>query len=392
MELTIPGLTAMPGRMGSLDFGPGAARRSRVIPILQRAIQSHASDVHLVTGLPPVLRIDGQLMPSSEPAFGRDDLKVLIYSILTQGQIEEFERKWQLCMSLFIAELGHFRVTVYYHAGNVEAAIRICPLSLRTPQELGLPIAIEKLMEKRSGLILITGPTGSGKTTTFNCLIDMLNRSRREKIITVEDPVEFVHENRMSIIIQQQIGSDTPSFADALVHILRMDPDVVGVGEMRDLETISTALTAAETGHLVIATLHTPDAVGTVDRIVDAFPGDKQQQILVQLATCLQGVIAQQLLPRLDAEGRVLATEVMIATSAIRNQIRERKMQQLRSTIETGRADDMHLMDHSLRDLYQSGVISFDTAMSHAHLAENIGHQRGEDDANAARARVRRIG
>jgi twitching motility protein PilT len=377
--------------MSGLDFGPESVRRSQVIPVLAKAVEKHASDVHLVTGLPPIFRIDGELVPSSDPALGRDELKTLIYSVLTQGQREEFERKWQLCMSLYVPEMGHFRVTVYYHAGNVEAAIRICPLSLRTPHELGLPAAVAKLIEKRTGLILITGPTGSGKTTTFNCLIDMLNRTRRGKIITVEDPVEYVHENRMSIIIQQQIGSDTPSFSDALVHILRMDPDVVGVGEMRDLETISTAITAAETGHLVIATLHTPDAVGTVDRIVDAFPGDKQQQILVQLAASLQGVIAQQLLPRLDSEGRILATEVMIATSAVRNQIRDRKMQQLRSTIETSRNDGMHLMDHALRDLYQSGVISYDTAMSHAHTAENIGHEKDDDDAAAARARVQRV-
>lgn len=391
MELLPTPASTSQSRMRGLDFGPESAQRSQVIPILQLAMEKHASDVHLVAGLPPIFRIDGELTPTSDPAFNRENLKILIQSVLTQAQWEEFERTWQLCMSLYVPELGHFRVTVYYHAGNVEAAVRVCPLSLRTPHELGLPAAVGKLIERRTGLILITGPTGSGKTTTFNCLIDMLNRSRRSKIITVEDPVEYVHDNRLSIIIQQQIGSDAPSFSDALKHILRMDPDVVGVGEMRDLETISTAITAAETGHLVIATLHTPDATGTVDRIVDAFPGDRQQQILIQLASCLQGVIAQQLLPRLDSDGRVLATEVMVATPAVRNQIRERKMQQLRSTIETSRADDMHLMDHSLRDLYQSGIISYDTAMAHAYLPENIGHQRGSGDASSARARVRRV-
>src|SRR5258708_4719396 len=213
---------------------------------------------------------------------------------------------------MLLAELGHFRVTVYYLMSNVESAIRVSPLSLRTPSELGLPEIVNKLVERRSGLILITGATGCGKTTTFNCIIDMINRQRRCKIVTVEDPVEFVHENRLSIIVQQQVHSDTRSFSSALVHILRQDPDVIGVGEMRDLETIETALTAAETGHLVIATLHTPDAAQTIDRVVDAFPGDKQNQVLIQLAACLQAVVAQQLLPRVDSDGRVLATEVLV--------------------------------------------------------------------------------
>ena len=254
----------------------------------------------------------------------------------------------------------------------VEASIRVSPLSLRTPGELGLPEIVDKLVEKRSGLILITGATGCGKTTSFNCLIDMINRRRRCKIITVEDPVEFVHENRLSIIVQQQVHADTKSFNHALTHILRQDPDVIGVGEMRDLETISTALTAAETGHLVIATLHTPDAAQTVDRIVDAFPGDRQAQTLTQLSACLQAIIAQQLLPRVDQEGRVLATEVLLATTAVKTQIRERKMNQLRSTIQMGGRDGMHLMDKSIVDLYQQGIIAYDTALSYASSPEII--------------------
>lgn len=362
------------GRMAGLELNTESelSPAGKFTAILCDAMKKHASDIHLVVGLPPMLRIDGELVSSSGKPLSRDDAKLLVYSVLTQGQREEFEREWQLCISLYIPEMGHFRVTVYYHQSNVEASIRVCPLSLRTPEELGLPAVIDKLIEKRSGLILITGPTGSGKTTTFNCLIDLINRNRRGKIITVEDPVEFVHENRMSIIVQQQIGSDTPSFSAALTHILRQDPDVIGVGEMRDLETISTALTAAETGHLVIATLHTPDAPGTIDRIVDAFPGDKQAQILIQVASSLQGIIAQRLLPRIDEEGRVLATEVMVATAAIKNQIRERKMSQLRSTIETGRHDGMHLMDHSLRDLYQQGIVSYEVAKSHAFAPDEI--------------------
>ena len=357
---------------------------ARMIGILKRAMQQNASDVHLVVGLPPMLRIDGDLVTTQELPLGRDDVKLLIFSVLNQGQREEFEREWQLCVSLYVPDVGHFRITVYYHQGNVEAAIRSCPLSLRSPEELGLPDIVEKIVEKRSGLILITGATGSGKTTTFNCLIDMINRRRRCKIITVEDPVEFVHENRMSIIVQQQVYSDTPSFGRALVHILRQDPDVIGVGEMRDLDTISTALTAAETGHLVIATLHTIDAVGTVDRIIDAFPGDKQPQILTQLAASLQAVISQRLLPRLDADGRVLATEVMMASDAVRNQIRDRKMAQIRSTIETGRGEGMHSMDRCLRDLYQGGVITYEMALANAHSRENIIGHVGSSTKKAA--------
>jgi twitching motility protein PilT len=365
------------GRIAGLDLAPLPGRRPLLAEVLRLALERRASDVHLTVGLPPVFRIDGELIAGPAAPLGREELRELIYSVLNEGQQEQFEREWQLCVSLSLPELGHFRLSVYYHQGNVEAAVRVCPLTLRTPQELGLPPITEKLVEKRSGLILITGPTGSGKTTTFNCLLDMINRQRRCKIITVEDPVEFVHENRLSLIVQQQVHSDTHSFSQALVHILRQDPDVIGVGEMRDLETISTALTAAETGHLVIATLHTPDAAQTVDRIIDAFPGPQQPQILTQLAASLRAVIAQLLLPRVDREGRVLATEVLVATPAIRAQIRERKMALLRGTIETGRADGMQLMDRSLRDLYQQGIITYETAMSHAHTPDFIQQDKG---------------
>jgi twitching motility protein PilT len=360
------------GRMLGLDLPTGAKPMARLESILRRALTQHASDVHLVVGLPPMFRIDGELIATPDPAFRRDEVKELIFSALTAPQREEFEREWMLCVSLMLPELGHFRITVYYHMSNVEASIRVSPLSLRTPEQLGLPGVVQKLVDRRSGLILITGPTGSGKTTTFNCLIDMINRQRRCKIITVEDPVEYVHENRLSVIVQQQVHADTKSFSHALVHILRQDPDVIGVGEMRDLETISTALTAAETGHLVIATLHTPDAAQTVDRIVDAFPGDKQAQVLTQLAASLQAIIAQQLLPRVDQEGRVLATEVLLATTGIKSMIRDRKVNQLRSAIQMGARDGMHLMDRALLDLYQQGIITYDTAMSHASMPDAI--------------------
>lgn len=358
--------------MAGLDIESVHSCSDRLDAILRRAMRGRASDIHLVAGLPPMFRVDGDLIADSSQPLGGDDLRDMIYSALSESQRETFERDWQLCISLCLADLGHFRVTVYYHHSNVEASIRACPLSLRSPQELGLPEIVNKLVEKRSGLVLITGATGSGKTTTFNCLIDMINRQRRCKIITVEDPVEFVHENRLSIIVQQQVHSDTHSFSKALVHILRQDPDVIGVGEMRDLETIETALTAAETGHLVIATLHTPDAAQTIDRVVDAFPGDKQNQVLIQLAACLQAVVAQQLLPRVDSDGRVLATEVLVGSPAIRALIRERKTLQIRNTIETSRADGMHVMDRSLVNLYQRGVITYDTALVHSYSPDWI--------------------
>lgn len=364
------------GRMLGLEVETAVVRADGLQDVLRRGLQMQASDVHLTVGLPPVYRIHGDLEPGPGRPLRADDLRTLIYGLLTQGQREEFEREWQLCCSLVIGDLGQFRVTVYYHSGVVEASIRICPPSILSPEELGLPQIAQELVAKRSGLVLITGPTGSGKTTTLNCLIDLINRSRRCKIITVEDPVEFSHSNRLSVVVQQQVHSDTRSFARALTHILRQDPDVIGVGEMRDLETIGTALTAAETGHLVLATLHTPNATQTVDRIVDAFPGDQQPQILTQLAASLQGVIAQLLLPRLDSEGRALATEVLVATPAVRNMIRERKIPQLPSALETGRVYGMHLMDHSLRDLYQRGVISYDDALAHAAEPQRLGIRR----------------
>lgn len=368
--MELPMTAPLHGRMLGLEMDSRPDAGGALTAILRRAIESHASDVHLVVGLPPVLRIDGDLQTDPSGPLSAAEVKDLVYGALTESQRQEFESTWQLCVSLSFADLGHFRVTVYYHHSQVEASIRVCPLNLSGPDELGLPDIVHKLVDRRSGLILITGATGSGKTTTFNCMLDMINRSRRCKIITVEDPVEFAHENRLSIIVQQQVYSDTRSFSDALVHILRQDPDVIGVGEMRDLETISTALTAAETGHLVIATLHTPDAAQTIDRIVDAFPGEKQSQVLIQLASCLQGIIAQQLLPRIDKEGRVLATEVLVATLPIRTLIRDRKSAQLRNTIETSRRDGMHLMDRSLLNLYQQGIISYDTAITHAFSTE----------------------
>ena len=344
----------------------------QLLDLLREGTKRQASDIHLVTGLPALLRIDGAIVPTQGEPFDRDDIKETVYPVLTPTQIQQFERDWRLCISTFFPDIGHFRITLYYARTCVECAIRICPPIIMSIEELGLPEISAELTRKPSGLVLITGPTGVGKTTTMAALIDLINRERRAKIVTVEDPIEYRHIHRKSIVIQQEVGCDTKSFSAALTHILRMDPDVIGVGEMRDLETIATALTAAETGHLVLATLHTPDSVGTIDRIIDVFPANQQPQIITQLAATLQGVISQQLIPRLDKPGRVLATEVLISTMAVRNLIRERKSHQIYNVIQTSGEQGMRLMEDSLKSLYESGIISYDEAVSRARVPDQI--------------------
>lgn len=343
-----------------------------IIGLLREAMDRHASDIHLVTGLPPLLRVNGRILATENAPLEREGAKALLYPILKQTQVKEFEERWRLCVSAFFPDIGHFRITLYYSGANVEGTVRVCPPVIRGLEELGLPEAAADLARRHAGLVLITGPTGMGKTTTMAAMVDQINRERQAKIVMVEDPIEYRHMHRKSIVVQQEIGSDAKSFGEALIHILRMDPDVICVGEMRDLETISTALTAAETGHLVLATLHTPDCAGTVDRILDVFPAAQQPQIITQLSATLQGVISQQLIPRLDRPGRVLATELLIGTQAVRNLIRERKTHQLYSAIQMGGESGMRLMDDSLKELYESGIISYDDAVSRARDADQI--------------------
>ena len=338
-----------------------------LIDLLREATALNASDLHLVSDLAPVVRIFGDIQTLRYPAISSDEIKQIIYRILTDEQIAKFEAEWQLCFSLNLEDIGYFRVNVYYHRRRVEAAIRIGSLQARTAEELGLPPVVVDLINHANGLLLLTGPTGAGKTTTFNSLIDRINRERRAKIITVEDPIEYIHQNYRSIVIQQEVKSDVKSFASALIHILRQDPDVIGIGEMRDLETISTALTAAETGHLVIATLHTNDASRTVHRIIDVFPSHARSQVRTQLSASLLGIISQQLLPRVDGDGRVLACEVLVANEAVRNVIREDKIQMMPNVILTGQRHGMQLMDKALLDLYQQGIISYDVGLSKAY-------------------------
>jgi len=335
--------------------------------ILTRAREQGASDIHLIGGLPPAFRINGEIIIANGDALTAQQTRELTLQLLTEEQQRIFEAERELCISIFDTPAGRIRLTAYLQAGNPEAAIRLCNQQIHTAEELGLPPVIDELTRKTSGLVLITGPTGVGKTTTLNYMVNMINLERRCKIVTIEDPVEYVHAPRKAIIVQQEVHTDTASFAQALRHVLRQDPDIIVIGEMRDLETIQTALLAAETGHLVIATLHTPSATQTIDRIVSVFPSNQQNQILVQLSDTLQAVIAQKLLPRADRSGRVLATEVLIPTSGIRNIIREGKLQQLQTGMQTaGRdGDGTCTIDMSLESLYQQGHITWDMALSH---------------------------
>ncbi|MGD9014706.1 MAG: type IV pilus twitching motility protein PilT [Candidatus Omnitrophota bacterium] len=332
--------------------------------LLSLAVEKKASDLHITEKEPPVLRIDGRLYRTEFPALQRDDTKRLIYAVLTTEQKEKFEKELELDFSLAISGLDRFRVNAHLQRGVVEAAFRRVPSKIPTPNELGLPQITIELVRKPNGLVLFTGPTGVGKTTTLAALIDVINKERECLIISIEDPIEFLHTNKKALIKQRQVYSDTHSFAEALRHVLRQDPDVIMVGEMRDLETISTALTAAETGHLVLATLHTPDAPQTVERIIDVFPPYQQQQVKLQLANSLQGVVSQLLLSHISGKGLVLATEIMVATPGIRNLIREQESEQIPTLMQTGSQYGMRTMDKSLKELLNKGLISLDVAMS----------------------------
>jgi len=332
--------------------------------LLKLTMEMGASDLHLTENTPPVLRIDGRLIRTDFPPLTREDTKRLVYSILNDIQRETFERDKELDFSLNLPGLDRFRVNVHIQRGSVEAAFRRIPRVIPSFEELGLPPIVEELARKPNGLVLVTGPTGMGKTTTLAAMINLINNERECLIITIEDPIEFVHTNKKAIIKQREVYSDTKSFAEALKRVLRQDPDVIVVGEMRDLETISTTLTAAETGHLVLATLHTPDAPQTVQRIIDVFPPHQQQQVRLQLADCIQGVISQLLLPSASGRGRVLATEIMIGTPAIRNLIREAEIEQIPTLIQTGAQYGMRTMDKSLKELYKKGLITYEVAIS----------------------------
>ncbi len=340
--------------------------------LLSLCIKEKASDLHITEKEPPILRVDGKLKRTNLSPLNREDTKKLIYSVLTNFQKEAFERQRELDFSLALSGMDRFRVNVHLQRGSVEAAFRRIPLKIPTIEELGLPPLAKELARKPNGLVLVTGPTGVGKTTTLAAMMDLINNERENLIVCIEDPIEFMHVNKKSVIKQRELFADTHSFAEALKRALRQDPNVIVVGEMRDLETISTTLTAAETGHLVLATLHTPDAPQTIERIIDVFPPYQQQQVKLQLADCLQAVISQLLLPRASGKGRVLVCETMVATAGIRNLIREQEIEQIPTLMQTGAQFGMKTMDKSLKELYKQGLIGLDTALSKVKSPEEF--------------------
>jgi twitching motility protein PilT len=340
--------------------------------ILRAARQHLASDIHLVRGVAPALRIGGDIQVSGGPPLDQETLEGYVRELLTERQRQALYDQMQLCFSKHWEGIGRCRVSIYFHGGCPEFAFRLCEQRIRERGELRIPQVVEDLTRLASGLILVTGPTGSGKTTTLNFMVDLINRERRAKIVTIEDPVEYVHENVRSIVIQQEVYIDTPSFRAALVHVLRQDPDVIVVGEMRDLETVSTAVAAAETGHLVLATLHTPDCVQTIQRVFSVFPSEQQNNVRYQLSNCLQAIVAQNLLPRADGKGVVLGAEICIANPAIRKFIRDGSPHHIFSEMQTGKKQKMQTMDSVLLQLYQKGEITYDTAVSNAREPETI--------------------
>jgi len=303
--------------------------------LARETVDRGASDLHLTTGIPPTFRVDGNLVRGSYVPLKQSDTQRLVYDILSADQIQWFEKTHELDVSYSVAEVGRFRVNVYRQRGSVGAALRVIPNDIPSLEQLGMPLVLRELCRKNSGLVLVTGPTGSGKSTTIASMIDVINNEREAHIMTIEDPIEYLHRHKRCMVNQRELNFDTDSFDNALRAVLREDPDVILVGEMRDLETISAALTLAETGHLVFGTLHTRNAAQTVERVVDVFPPYQQDQIKVQLSNSMEGIIAQQLIPRIGG-GRVAAVEALIATSAIRNLIREGKTHQIYSAIETG--------------------------------------------------------
>lgn len=340
--------------------------------LLKLCIKNNASDLHLTESAPPVLRIDGRLIFTEYKPFTKEELKKAIYGILSDDQKEKFERDRELDFSLALEGMERFRVNVHIQRGSVEAAFRRIPLTVPSIDDLGLPPIFIDLARRPDGLVLVTGPTGSGKTTTLAAMIDLINKEQSCMIICIEDPIEYVHRNKKAVIKQREVYSDTHSFAEALKRCLRQDPDVIVVGEMRDLETIATVLTAAETGHLVLATLHTPDAAQTIERIIDVFPAHQQQQVRLQLSACLQGIVCQRLLPRAEGDGRVLVTEVLVATPAVRNLIREKAIEQIPTSIQTGMQYGMYTMDSSLRNLFEQGIITYEDAVTQVKNIEEF--------------------
>ena len=350
---------------------PAAARPmslddAHIDDILRTMHEKGASDLHIAVGIPPIIRLDGALIPLPFEKVTPQSAQRLIYDILTDEQIQKFETQWELDFGYQLVRLARFRVNVFRDKGNVALAFRQIPQKIPTLKDLGLPAVLEELTKLPRGLVLVTGPTGSGKSTTLAAMINRINTEESKHIITIEDPIEYLHTHKFSIINQREVGQDTKEFSNALRAALREDPDVILVGEMRDLVTMQMAVSAAETGHLVFATLHTNSAATSVERIVDSFPEGGKEQVRLQLSNNLQAILCQQLIPRANQPGRVCCLEIMRASPAIRNLIREAKAHQITSMIQTSANLGMTTMDQSLRDLYVRGVISFEEAMTRA--------------------------
>lgn len=331
--------------------------------ILMVAAQNSASDVHITVGVPPKMRIRGQLISMDYPALMPQDTEPIIMSIMDRRRKEIYDENGEVDFSISVPQVGRYRVNIFKQRGSMAASLRVVGMDIPSADSLGVPKAVQELYDKRRGLVLVTGPTGSGKSTTLASIIDLINTNLTSHIITLEDPIEYLHMHKKSMINQREIGLDTKSYAAALRAALREDPDVILVGEMRDLETISIAITAAETGHLVFSTLHTIGAASTIDRVIDVFPTHQQQQIRVQLSMVLEGVISQQLIPTADGKGRVAAFEVMLANSAIKNMIREGKTYQIQSMIQTNGKLGMITMDDAIYQLYRTGTITNEQAL-----------------------------
>lgn len=341
--------------------------------LLQEMVQKGGTDLHITTQAPPTVRIHGKLQPLSYPPLTPAETKQIIYAILTDAQKHRFEENLELDFSFGIKGIARFRANVFMQRGAVAGAFRLIPYEIRTFHQLGLPSVVERICEKPRGLVLVTGPTGSGKSTTLAAMIDKINRERQEHIVTIEDPVEYLHKHQKCIVNQRELHSDTLSFHNALRSVLREDPDVVLIGEMRDLETIEAALRIAETGHLTFATLHTNSCVETINRIIDVFPQNQQSQVRTQLSFVLEGVLCQSLLPRKDGRGRVLAVEILIPNAGIRNLIREDKIHQIYSMMQTAQATTgMQTYNQSLADLVMRNLITKEVALSRSSNPDEL--------------------
>jgi twitching motility protein PilT len=357
------------------DSLPMTTARVEIDALLEQLVLQEGSDLHLRYGEPPLFRLAGDLVKTDNPNLEDKDLETLIYGIMNPQQRKVFEEQLEFDMAYEISGVARFRVNCFKQMNHIAAVMRTIPLKIKTIDELELPAIFKKIAQFPRGLVLVTGPTGSGKSTTLAAIIEHINQNSRKHVITVEDPIEFLHRDKNSLIEQREVGIDTHSYSEALRRVIRQNPDIILVGEMRDLETIAETITAAETGHLVFSTLHTIDAVQTVDRIIDVFPPSHQQQIRLQLSMTLQAVITETLLRKKDNTGRIPAFEIMICTPAVRSAIREAKTHQIFTAIQTGARMGMNTMDQYLKNLYRQGVIDYEEALAHSTHPEEFNNR-----------------